>query len=443
MRSLLFTLVFGVLMLRIFWYPETAVYLWAWLSIMNPHTLTYGFAQSVPWAQISAIAAVLVLLVSKSRKPFPWNSVTAFYLALVVWVTVTATFSINDRELVWDRWMFVMKIHFMMVITLMMLRGRAQIEVLIWIVAGSIAFYGVKGGLWTIMTGGGGRVWGPPGGMIAGNNEIAVAMVMTVPLLYYLLQTHARWYLRWGLGLAIGTMAFAILGTQSRGAFLALLAMMLVLGLKGKYPIRTSAAILCLVALAVAFMPESWTKRMDTIQDYTADSSAMARIYTWKTIWAVAQDRPVLGAGFGIDNEELFSKYAPRDPEFVALRGRPFVAHSIYFQALGEHGFVGLLIYLLIGIMTYRMAGRLSATAEKDAEFSGWVPLLMRMVQVSIVGFAVGGAFLSLMDLDVPFYLLAFVVLTEATVRESLKVRAHALTTPRIAIRSSSRNAHQ
>ena len=29
MRSLLFTLVFGVLMLRIFWYPETAVYLWA------------------------------------------------------------------------------------------------------------------------------------------------------------------------------------------------------------------------------------------------------------------------------------------------------------------------------------------------------------------------------------------------------------------------------
>lgn len=162
MRSLLFTLVFGVLMLRIFWYPETAVYLWAWLSIMNPHTLTYGFAQSVPWAQISAITAVLVLLVSKSRKPFPWNSVTAFYLALVVWVTVTATFSINDRELVWDRWMFVMKIHFMMVITLMMLRGRAQIEVLIWIVAGSIAFYGVKGGLWTIMTGGGGRVWGPP-----------------------------------------------------------------------------------------------------------------------------------------------------------------------------------------------------------------------------------------------------------------------------------------
>ena len=36
------------------------------------------------------------------------------------------------------------------------------------------------------MTGGSFRVWGPPQSVVEGNNELAVALVITIPLLYFL-----------------------------------------------------------------------------------------------------------------------------------------------------------------------------------------------------------------------------------------------------------------
>lgn len=424
MRDLLLAGIFGALLLRVFTHPETGVLMWAWVSIMNPHTLTFGFARSIPWAQITAIVALLAFVLSKVRKPFPWSAPTVLYVTLMLWMTVTSWLSINHPQDVWDRWIFVLKIHVMMFVTFMSLRGRVHIELLLWVVVLSIAAYGVKGGLWTILTGGSGRVWGPPGGMIQGNNEFAIAMTMMVPLMYYLHQT-ARWrWLRYALAFGMVTMAFAILGTQSRGALLALLAMAFMLGLKGKHPVRTSLAILCLVGLAILFMPESWSQRMDTIKGFREEGSAMSRVYTWVTLWNVAIDRPVQGAGFGIDNTELFLRYAPTDPEYAQFQGEAWVAHSIYFQALGEHGFVGLALYLGMGILTYRMAGRLAKQTAADAEFAAWVPLLMRMAQASLIGFAVGGAFLSLMHLDVTYYVMAMIVLSNATYRETVKARA-------------------
>ena len=426
MRDLLFTLIFGAIVLRAFKQPEVGAYLWAWVSIFNPHTLTFGFARSIPWAAIAAAMMFAALLIGRVRKALPINAITVPYLLLLVWMTITSLFTINPTDLVLDRWIFVFKIHLMMFVTFMTLRGKEQIRALVWIVAGSVAFYGVKGGVWTLLTGGGGRVWGPPGGMIAGNNELAVALVMLTPMLYFLLQTQRARWLRWAIGTSMVFIAFAILGTQSRGALLSLLAMGLVLGVKGKYPVRTSVGILMLMAAAIAFMPDTWTSRMDTIQGYQADSSAMSRIYTWKTLWALAQERPILGAGFVTDNIGIFERFAPIDAEFANFRGKVWVAHSIYLQALGEHGFPGLFLYLLIGLMTWRLASRLAKATADDPEFADWVPLLVRMVQVALAGFAVGGAFLSLMHLDVVYYLVGLVVLADATVREALKARQKA-----------------
>lgn len=423
MRDILFTAVFTVIVLLAFKRPEIGAYLWAWVSIFNPHTLTFGFARSIPWAAIAAVTMFLALLVGRVRKALPMNAITVPYLLLLVWMTITSLFTINPTDFVLDRWIFVFKIHLMMFVTFMTLRGRQQIQALIWIVAGSVSFYGIKGGVWTVLTGGGGRVWGPPGGMIAGNNELAVALVMLTPILYYLFQTQRSRLLRWAIGLSMLCIAFAILGTQSRGALLSLLAMGLVLGVKGKYPLRTSMGVLALMAMTIAFMPDTWTSRMDTIQDYQTDSSAMSRIYTWKTLWALAQERPILGAGFGTDNLGIFERFAPIGAEFANFRGKVWVAHSVYLQALGEHGFPGLVLYLLIGVMTWRVASRLAKSTAGDPEFADWVPLLVRMVQVALAGFAVGGAFLSLMHLDVVYYLVGFVVLADATVRETRKAR--------------------
>jgi O-antigen ligase len=135
-------------------------------------------------------------------------------------------------------------------------------------------------------------------------------------------------------------------------------------------------------------------------------------------LWNVAVDRPLTGAGFGSDNLRLFDRYSPKDSDYNHFKGSVWVAHSIYFQALGEHGFVGLALYLTLWILVWMTAAQNARRAEKIPELAVWAPLMMRMCQVSMIGFLVGGAFLSLMHLDLPFYIVAFVVLTKCAVDE-------------------------
>jgi len=426
MRDILVTaVVFGLLPL-VFRTPRIGAYLWAWLSIMNPHKLTYGFARNFPFAYVVALSTLLsFLFAGKDRKPFPVSNITVVYLLLIFWMSLTCLFAMNKPELVSERWIFVMKIHLMLLVTLMLIRERKPIETLIWVVTFSVGFYGIKGGIWTILGGGGGRVWGPAGSMIEDNNGLGLALVILVPFVYYLYQITSRKYLRAILLASGGLMCFSILGSQSRGALLALVAMTFFLALKSKRPVLMSVLLVAMLGTAVLFMPETWTNRMQTIQTYDQDSSAMSRLYTWKTLLNLAIDRPLVGGGFRTDNPLVFALYAPASVGGYT-GGEVLVAHSIYFEALGEHGFPGLLFYLLLGFFTWRKAGKLARQTRDDPEFGEWVPLLMRMVQVSLTGFSVGGAFLSLTHFDLPYYIVSYVILVDATVREQMKTRAAA-----------------
>ena len=77
---------------------------------------------------------------------------------------------------------------------------------------------------------------------------------------------------------------------------------------------------------------------MDTIATYDQDSSAMGRINAWWMAWNLASSQFVCG-GYEIYNPTIFSMYAPNPFDVHA-------AHSIYFQILGEQGFIGLFLYL-------------------------------------------------------------------------------------------------
>ena len=415
MRDIALTLiVVGLLPVALF-RPYIGACLWAWISIMNPHTLTFGFAKGLPWAQLAAgVTLIAFAFNSRRRYLLPWSTGTAFLLALMVWMTVSSVFSLNEQGQVWERWVFVMKILAMLIVTLMLVRGRQQIELLLWVIVISLGLFGVKGGLWTLMTGGGGRVWGPPGGMMADNNSIAIGLVMVLPWMYYLQAVSNRRWIKRGLIFSMIFSVFAILGTQSRGALLALLVVALMLGLKSNHAIRTTLALGVLVVLAVAFMPDSWSSRMNTIGGYSADGSAMSRLWTWQTLWNLAIDRPLVGGGFRSDSAKVFLTYSPMEGRGVFGQDI-YVAHSIYFQALGEHGFPGFFLYIGLGLWTWIIAGRIGRALTGHAEHGNWAPLLMRTCQASLVGFAVGGAFLSLMVLDLPYYIFAFVLLVRAS----------------------------
>ncbi|MBL8342369.1 MAG: putative O-glycosylation ligase, exosortase A system-associated [Rubrivivax sp.] len=424
MRDIVLSALVGALLILVFKHPVLGAYLWAWLGLMNPHKMTYGFARSLPFAQMAALAAVAALLFTKKRQALPWNGITKLQIALLVWMSITCFFALAPEEHVRERWIFVMKIQVMLFVTWMLVRSASELRWLVWVVVLSVAFFGVKGGIYTLATGGGGRVWGPPGGMLEENNALAVALIMLLPLMYFLRETEPRRWVRAALVFMMVTCAFSILGSQSRGALLALLAMAFFLGLKSKYPVRVSLGLALLVGVAIIFMPDSWTNRMETIKTYGEDGSAMSRIWTWTTLWNAAVDRPFVGAGFQADHPFVFDRYAPTDGVYEQFTGRVYVAHSIYFQMLGEHGFVGLGLFLTLLATVWITAGRLARRSAQDAEFAPWMPTLMRMSQVSMIGYLVGGSFLSLAYLDLPYYIFSFVILCEVLVRKKAAAAA-------------------
>lgn len=425
MRDIALSLIVAALLPFILMNPVIGAYAWAWVSMMNPHKLTFGFARHLPFAQIIAITTLAAFLFARKRYPLPRSGIVILYVLFMAWMTFTSFFAIASTDVVVDRWVLVMKIHLMLFVTLMLIRDRKHIELLIWVVTFSVAFYGIKGGIWTVIGGGGGRVWGPPGGMIEGNNELAVALVMLAPFLYYLQQTATSRWVRLAMVFFMIAITFAVLGSQSRGALVALVGMVFFLGVKGRHPIRITLMLAVGLAIAINFMPDTWTERMETIGSYEQDTSAMSRIWSWKTYWAAALDRPLVGVGFGADNPAVFARYAPRGGEYQVFAGLVYVAHSIYFQILGEHGFVGLALFLALGVATWRTAGRVARATAADAEFGTWMPTLMRMVQVSLIGYGIGGAFLNLAYLDVPYYVLAFVILCDAIVRQRTRQTTH------------------
>jgi len=424
MRDLVLSALVAAVLVMVFKHPVLGAYLWAWLGLMNPHKMTYGFARSLPFSQMAAAATLVALVFTKKRQPLPRTGIAKVLIALILWMSFTSLFAMAPSDQVLERWVFVLKIQVMLFVTWMLVRDAKEIRWLVWVVVLSVAFFGVKGGIFTVLTGGGSRVWGPPGGMLEENNALAVALVMLMPLMYFLRETESRRWLRGVLMFMMITCAFSVLGSQSRGALLALLAMAFFLGLKGKHPVRTSLMLITLVGVAIAFMPDTWTERMETMKTYGEDGSAMSRIWTWTTLWNAAVDRPFIGAGFQADHPIVFDRYAPVDGVFEQFAGRVYVAHSIYFQMLGEHGFVGLGLFLGLLGATWLTAGRVANRTINDPEFSAWVPSLMRMVQVSMIGYMVGGAFLSLAYLDLPYYVFSFVVLCDVLVRRRTVERA-------------------
>lgn len=387
--------------------PWIGVMLWTWLSIMNPHRYAFGLAYSAPLAAIAFGATFLGMLMTKERSsPFKSAAVTLF-VVFMVWISLSTVFGLDPAEDYWQ-WNKVMKIDAMILVALVLLHSKKHILALMWVSAGSLALLGLKGGLFTLITGGNFRVWGPPGSFIEDNNEFALSLVMAIPLLRFLqLQLTNQWG-RHAMTVTMLMCAVASLGSYSRGSLLAMGAMLTFLWWNGKNKLTVGVVLLMAVPILVAFMPDAWMGRMSTMGEYEEDASSMGRISAWWNAWNIAFQYP-LGVGFNAARPELFALYSPT-PEKV------HAAHSIYFQVLGNHGFVGLFLFLALWITTWRSAGWLRSRCAQIPE-AAWCVDLGAMCQVCLMGYAVGGAFLSLAYFDLPYNVMVIIILTRVWVQ--------------------------
>lgn len=398
MRDLLVTaIVFGSLPF-IIKRPYIGILIWSWLSYMNPHRLTWGFAYSMPFAQIVALTLIMAIFMDKSKKTVPIDKTTITWGIFFVWLTLSTIFAMYPSS-AWPMYDRIFKIQLVTVFTMMLMTDQKKIDWLIIIIVLSLGFYSVKGGLFTVLTGGAYRVWGPPGSFVEENNSLALATLMVVPLMIYLYQIVTYKWLKPLILAAILLSLASALGSQSRGALLAILALAGYFWISSSYKILTGPLLIIMAIVAFNFMPESWHTRMETIQNYQEDASAMGRINAWQYSINVANDR-LFGAGLQSWKAESFMMYAP-DPLAV------HAAHSIFFGVLGDSGWIGMFLFIGVLLMTW---GNLNWVI-KNTDREGHPAKLAKMIKLSMVAYCSGGAFLSLSYFDLPWHLFAVALL--------------------------------
>ncbi len=401
MRDLFVTAIIFGLLPFVFKRPWVGILLWSWLGYMNPHRLAYGFAYDFPFSMIVGLVTIVAFMASKEKKDMLWTRETIILLAFVGWMLFTTFFAFYP-DLAWHQWNKVWKIMLMVLLTALVIKERRQLHWLIWVIALSFGFYGVKGGIFTILNGGVYRVQGPGGSFIGGNNEMALALVMTIPLIRYLHLQETRKWLKMGLAGAMVLTGVAAIGSQSRGGMLAMVAMGLFLWLKSRNKFFTGIYMAIAVAIIAAVMPQEWYDRMNTIKTYQEDASAQGRINAWHTAFNVAKAR-ITGGGLDMFQPPTFRQYAP-DPWNV------HDVHSIYFEMMGEQGFIGFGLFMLLGVLAWLRAQQIIKRCKGDPA-TKWAADLAAMTQVSLIGYATAGAFLGMSHFDLPYHLMIILVL--------------------------------
>jgi putative inorganic carbon (hco3(-)) transporter len=399
MRGLVFFMAFVASLPFIFVSPFNGVLVWYVFSLGNFHTLIWGgpFA-ALNYAYVIAVLTCLSWLFSRAeRKQLPITPLVVLTLLFSIWITFTSWFALAPGEDVWNKWITVQKILFMCLVGYALTTTRERLNQLIWAVVLTIGLWGVKGALSSILHGGS-EIHGPDGGMLADNNDFGLGLIVMLPLVFYQRHLATNRHVRRGLMLMGFLVTLAVFFTYSRGALVGVCAMGAVFWLRSRAKFATALLIAVLAVSIYSVAPEQWFKRMGTIETYQDDGSAMSRIHLWQVSLRIAELHPITGGGFRVTFSPTVTNNMLRGTDLGRLT-KPRAAHSIYFDALSEHGWVGLSLFLLILGYSWVNCAWLTRHSRNRPDLA-WANLLGRMGQAVLVGYATAGAFASQAYLD-------------------------------------------
>lgn len=429
MRDLFVVVVITGLMPACFRRPFVGLLVFTWLAYMRVQDLSWGAVRSFRWSYYIMIITAAGFISNPKRlrwfipDPRCWVMIILLVLLyLGVQFSQDGTFWQNQAQI--GAIIEFAKIIAVALFTTAVVTNREHLRVLVWVVALSFAFYGVKSGLWGILTLGSSSIDTGPGGMLADNNDFALALVMSVPLLFHLGQSEKKDILRkvftYSVPLTMATVGL----THSRGGFLSLVGACGVLIWRSKNRVAGMSVAAVVGIALLLFGPSGFKDRLSTLKDVEHDSSANARFRSWAVAVRMATDNPILGVG--LDNfRQRYLDYQP-NPTAAERRGENiYVAHNAYLQIWAETGTISLVLYLYLIFATFRTCWRVRRLA-KQRYYASWMINYATMFEASLVGFCIGSSFLNRAHFDLVYHFFAIVLVFEKIALRELKQGAPA-----------------
>ena len=408
MRDLVFVAYLAALLAFGFRRPFIFVLAYAYVDIVSPQRLSYYMLNAVPVSLIVAALAIGAWLLADDKKGLriaPRQVLMILLLAYAGFTTLHADLpveALTKWDWVWKAMMFAIFLPFT-------LRTRLRIESYLLFMILSAAAIVVVGGIKTAASGGGYGVLNlmvdNNSGLYEGSTISTVAIAM-IPLILWLARFGTVFPRDWRVRLFAYNLVFACLlipvGTEARTGLICI-GLLVVLTLRD---VKRRLLYLGLIAaaglVALPLLPQGFTGRMQTIQTYQADSSAASRLAVWAWTWDYAKDHP-LGGGFEAYRQNRLIVQTTTGPgagggvgaaKLSQDIGRAY--HSSYFEMLGEQGYPGIVLFLLIqiaGLVRMEVLRRRYARAiDKDA----WIAPLATALQHGQLIYLVGSLFVAI-----------------------------------------------
>jgi probable O-glycosylation ligase (exosortase A-associated) len=389
--------------------PFFGILMWIFVSFLNPQAFAFGTAAQSPVGMAIAIPTLVGFLVFSPSWKGAFSRETLLLFVLWLWFTFTTIHNTQMTEFshfaedTWHRWQFVSKIFLMTIVITLVVNSWERLRLAFLAIASAFAILVLKAVPFLILTGGSVRLYGPRGTMLADNNDLGLALNMTLPMFYFLARTESHpWIKRLMRVLIIATIP-AILFTYSRGALIGLAVVLFLMAIMSRQRLIMIPILIVACCFAVFFTPEKWRHRMDFSREGALiDDSALSRFNAWRYSWDLAMDYPLTGGGFDAFTPELFDRYAPNSRD---VHG----PHSIYFGVLAEHGFIGLFLYLLLVCSCFGTLQSIRRGARRTGDSRAAAYAIM--LQFSLIGFLTSGAFLGRAYFDYYFTLIACVLI--------------------------------
>ena len=341
--------------------PFFWVLAYIYIDVVAPQKIGWGFIQSLPVSLVAFAAAFAGWLFLDSKQGSRFGARQALIAILLIWcgvTTLSAAFPVEAAT----KWGWVWKAMVFAMFLPLTLRTRLRIEAAALIMVLSIATIVINGGLKTALGGGGYGVLAllvrEDAGLYEGS-ILSTAAIATIPLALWLARHGTIFKPDWRVYGFVAGLIFACLlipiGTAARTGLVcaAVLAVLLMRSVKYKF-VYGGVAALAMIA-AIPFLPASFTQRMGTIGDHESDESASTRVQVWKWTLDYVKERPFgggfdayLGNSFTYETRKVVGEGYTQTIEYNEVTDKGRAYHWAYFEMLGEQGWLGLAIWLLL-----------------------------------------------------------------------------------------------
>ncbi|MES1972489.1 MAG: putative O-glycosylation ligase, exosortase A system-associated [Pseudomonadota bacterium] len=410
MRDLIFVAFLAAFFAGGFRKPFLFVLAYVYIDIVSPQRLTYILLNSVPISLIAVGLCVAgwALVDDKRDSRVGPRQLLILLLLLYCWLTTrNADFPVEAL----DKWGWVWKALAFAAFLPLTLRTKLRIEALLLIMILSASSIIIVGGIKTIASGGGG--YGSLNLMVDNNSglyegsTISTVAIAIIPLILWFSRYGTVFRPDWKVRTFCYALVFSCLlipvGTSTRTGLLCigLVAVLMLRDTKRKVLYLGILGVLGLAAIPL--LPSTFTDRMSTIKTYKADESASTRLAVWKWTWEYAKDHP-LGGGFEMyrqnqiryDTEKVEGQEGNLsiDRKLTIDKARAF--HSAYFEMLGEQGYPGLALWLIINLTGIIRMEVIRHRYRKAPPDQAWITPLAGALQSGHLVYLLGAAFIAI-----------------------------------------------